>query len=92
MVSSIMILISKEQFLQEHNKLSPSSLQATLTLLNRFKEEKRPLMKDDGWCLDKLRIPFISWLTAMQEKKEKNIGKSKKKEIYNNYPETHYEG
>jgi hypothetical protein len=85
-------LISKEQFLEEHNKLSPSNLQATLALLNRFKEEKRPLMKDDGWCLDKLRIPFISWMTSIQEKKEKGAGKSKKKEIYKNYPETHYEG
>ena len=85
--------ISKEQFLEEHNKLSPSNLQATLTLLNRFKEEKKPLMKDDSWCLDKLRIPFISWLTAMQKESEKkNAGRSKKKEIYKNYPETHYEG
>ena len=85
-----MLLISKEQFLEEHNKLSPANLQATLTLLNRFKEEKRPLMKDDGWCLDKLRIPFISWLTALQEPDEKDSKRSKKKEIYKNYPETHY--
>ena len=89
-----MIFISKEQFLQEHNKLSPSNLQATLAMLDRFKEEKKPLMKDDGWCLDKLRIPFISWLTAMQNEKDKEKLKksSKKKEIYRNYPETHYEG
>ncbi len=85
--------ISKEQFLQEHNKLSPAHLQATLVMLNKFKEEKKPLMKDDNWCLDKLRIPFISWLTAMQNDEEKKSGnKSKKKEIYRNYPETHYEG
>ena len=48
-------------------------------------------MKDDGWCLDKHRIPFISWLTAMQEP-EKKAKKSIKKETYKNYPETHYEG
>ena len=83
--------ISKEQFLQEHNKLSPSNLQATLALLNRFKEEKRPQMKDDNWCLDKLRIPFISWLTAMKETDGKGAKRSRKKEIYRNYPETHYE-
>lgn len=91
MVSSIMILISKEQFLEEHNKLSPSNLQATLALLNRFKEEKRPLMKDDSWCLDKLRIPFISWLTSIQESKNKSIKKSKKGQVFKNYPETHYD-
>jgi len=87
-----MVLISKEQFLEEHNKLSPSNLQATLTMLDRFKEEKKPLIKDDGWCLDKLRIPFISWLTAIKEPDKKASSRSKKKEIYRNYPETHYEG
>jgi hypothetical protein len=85
-------LISKEQFLEEHNKLSPSNLQATMTLLNRFKEEKKPLLQDDGWCLDKHRIPFISWLTAIPKQDEKHSRLSKKKEIFRNYPETHYEG
>jgi len=85
-----MLLISKEKFLEEHNKLSPSGLQATLALLDRFKEEKRPLMKDDGWCLDKLRIPFISWLTALKEPEKKFGKKFQKKEIFKNYPETHY--
>jgi len=84
--------ISKEKFLQEHNKLSPSNLQATLAMLNRFREEKKPLMKDDNWCLDKLRIPFIAWLTTMQEKSNKKGQLSRKKETYKNYPETHYEG
>lgn len=86
-----MIFISKEKFLEEHNKLSPLNLQATLTLLNRFKEEKRPLMKDDSWCLDKLRIPFISWLTALKEPDEKSTEKYKRKQVFKNYPETHYE-
>jgi hypothetical protein len=86
-----MNLISKEQFLKEHNKLSPSNLQATLALLNRFKEEKKPLMKDNEWCLDKHRIPFISWLTSLP-KEEKTNKRSTKKEIFRNYPETHYEG
>ena len=83
--------ISKEQFLQEHNKLSPSNLQATLAMLNRFKEEKKPLLKDNGWCLDKLRIPFISWMTTMQKSAERKSGRLGKKEKYKNYPETHYE-
>ena len=86
-----MVLISKEQFLQEHNKLSPASLQATLILLDRFKEEKKPLMKDDGWCLDKHRIPFISWLTALPEEEKKSQRLSTKKPIFKNYPETHYD-
>lgn len=85
--------ISKEQFLQEHNKLSPSNLRATLAMLDRFREEKKPELRDNNWCLDKLRIPFISWLTAAQQKAEKKkAGRLGKKEIYKNYPETHYEG
>ena len=87
-----MILISKEKFLEEHNKLSPSNLQANLALLNQFKEEKKPLMKDNEWCLDKHRIPFISWLTALPKDDKKSGRKSTKKEIFRNYPETHYEG
>ena len=83
--------ISKEQFLEEHNKLSPTNLQATLTLLNRFKEEKKPLMKNDDWCLDKHRIPFISWLTTLQKPDKDGTRKSRKKEIFKNYPETHYD-
>ena len=84
-------LITKEQFLEEHNKLSPANLQATLTLLERFKEEKKPLMKENDWCLDKHRIPFISWLTALPKENEKHDRLSKKREIFKNYPETHYD-
>ena len=86
-----MVLISKEQFLEEHNKLSPLKLQATLAMLDQFKEEKKPLLKDDGWCLDKLRIPFILWLTSFPEKKAKGAKKSKKDRRFKNYPETHYD-
>lgn len=81
--------MSKEQFLEEHNKLSPENLQATLALLDRFKEEKRPLLKDNGWSVDKLRIPLISWLLAQPAKEEKGRKNKKGKQIFKNYPETH---
>ena len=84
-----MIFISKEQFLQEHNKLSPSNLRATLALLDRFKEEKKPLLKDDAWSIDKLRIPFISWLLALPMAEEKKNKIKKGKQTFRNYPETH---
>lgn len=87
-----MTTISKEQFLEEHNKLSPEKLRATLPLLNRFKEEKRPLLKDDSWSIDKLRIPFISWLLALPTEDKKKTRSKKEKQIFRNYPETHYEG
>ena len=82
--------ISREQFLIEHNKLSPASLQATLVLLDRFKEEKMPLLKDNSWSVDKMRIPFISWMLSLQTI-EKRAGQNKKiKQVFKNYPETHY--
>jgi hypothetical protein len=56
---------NKEQFLEEHNRLSPANLRATILLLSRFKAEKASLFKSDDWPIDKLRRPFIMWLTAL---------------------------
>jgi hypothetical protein len=80
-------MITKEQFLVEHNRLSPPNLQATLALLTRFQEEKKPALKDDGWSVEKLRIPFISWLLALPAAEIKSIEKQEKPK-YRNYPET----
>jgi len=79
-------IMKKEQFLIEHNKLSPANLQATFALLTRFQEEAKPLLKDANWS-HKLRIPFIAWLMALPPGKKKYIRKPKK-QIYRNYPET----
>ncbi|PIV47246.1 hypothetical protein COS21_00960 [bacterium (Candidatus Gribaldobacteria) CG02_land_8_20_14_3_00_41_15] len=56
--------LKKEEFLEEHNRLSPESLRATMPLLSRFKEEKALLFQDDNWSIDKFRRPFILWLTS----------------------------
>jgi hypothetical protein len=86
------IIISKEQFLIEHNKLSPANLKATFALLTKFQQEKKPLLKDAEWS-NKLRIPFMVWLSTgvakSEECKDQN-GNMGKKQIYRNYPETHY--
>ena len=63
--------ITKEDFLTEHNKLSPLNLKATIDLLNLFKEQKRPLLKDNEWSIEKLRIPFITWLLNLKGKEQK---------------------
>jgi len=52
-------------------------LQATMSLLSRFKIEKASLFKDDNWSIDKLRRPFISWLTSLTAEENKNIKKKK---------------
>ncbi len=83
------IMVSKEKFLEEHNKLSPANLQATFALLTKFQEEKKPLLKNNGWSVDKLRIPFISWLLSMPDEKIKRGRAKEKKQIFKNYPETH---
>ncbi len=68
---------TKEEFLSEHNKLSPLNLQATTSLLSRFRIEKTSLFKDDNWSLDKLRRPFVLWLTSLTADERKNIEKKK---------------
>jgi hypothetical protein len=57
--------LNKEEFLEEHNRLSPPNLKATISLLSRFRTEKASLFKDDYWSIDKLRRPFIMWLTSL---------------------------
>jgi len=67
----------KQQFLSQHNKLSPLNLQATIDLLSRFKAEKNMLFKNNDWSLDKLRRPFIMWLTSLSPEEKKEITKNK---------------
>ena len=67
----------KQQFLLEHNKLSPLNLQATTFLLSRFRMEKISLFKDDNWSVDKLRRPFILWLTSLTAEEKENIKEKK---------------
>ncbi len=63
--------LNKEEFLEEHNRLSPDNLRATISLLSRFRVEKASLFKSDDWPIDKLRRPFILWLTALSFDKKK---------------------
>ncbi|PIR02835.1 MAG: hypothetical protein COX88_00260 [Candidatus Nealsonbacteria bacterium CG_4_10_14_0_2_um_filter_35_20] len=66
-------MTKKQQFLLEHNKLSPLNLQATISLLSRFRIEKTSLFKDNDWPIDKLRRPFILWLTSLTADEKENI-------------------
>jgi len=54
-----------EEFLNEHNRLSPSNLQATKEILLRFREEKSTLFAGDDWSLEKIRRPFLEWLGGL---------------------------
>ena len=65
-------MTKKQQFLLEHNKLSPLNLQATESLLSRFRIERASLFKDNNWSVDKLRRPFILWLTSLTSEKREN--------------------
>ena len=64
---------NKEQFLEEHNRLSPINLRATISLLSRFRIEKTSLFKDNDWSIDKLRRPFILWLTSLTFGKKEDM-------------------
>ncbi len=66
--------LKKEEFLEEHNRLSPENLKATTALLSRFRVEKACLFKGDDWSIDRLRRPFVLWLTSLTAQ-EKESGK-----------------
>ena len=70
-------MTKKQQFLLEHNKWSPLNLQATISLLSHIRTEKASLFKDENWSLDKLRRPFILWLTSLTAGEKENIKKKK---------------
>ncbi len=61
----------KEIFLEEHNKLSPDELKVTLFTLSHFKEEKPNLFKKVNWSIEKLRRPFVFWLTSLTKEQRK---------------------
>lgn len=70
-------MTKKQQFLSEHNKLASFDMQATSSLLSHFKIEKASLFKDNDWSIDKLRRPFIFWLTSLTLKEKEDIKKEK---------------
>lgn len=63
--------LKKEEFLEEHNKLSSKDLKATMPLLSRFQIEKASLFNGEGWSIEKMRRPFILWLTSLSWSKKK---------------------
>ena len=82
-------MTKQENFLIEHNKLSSASLQTTIVLLDQFKKEKHTLFKDDAWSVDKLRRPFILWMTSLavvKKKASKDSIKNKDNQRFNTYP------
>ena len=74
-VAFLFKMTKKENFLKEHNKLSPLNLQATMLLLSRFRIEKAKIFKNNDWSIEKLRRPFIFWLTALSTKDKEEIKK-----------------
>jgi hypothetical protein len=71
----------KQQFLSEHNKLSPVNLQATTSLLSRFRIERASLFKEKNWSIEKMRRPFILWLTSLTLKEKEDINKKEKTKV-----------
>ena len=57
--------LNQEEFLEEHNRLSPKNLRTNFASLSLFKAEKPALFHGDDWSVDKLRRPFIIWLIAL---------------------------
>ncbi|OGF28263.1 hypothetical protein A2477_04655 [Candidatus Falkowbacteria bacterium RIFOXYC2_FULL_47_12] len=66
-------MTTKEQFLSEHNRLSPLNLRATIIMLARFKTDKPALFKSSDWPIDKIRRPFILWLTSLTKAQKEEM-------------------
>lgn len=66
-------MTKKQNFLVEHNKLSPLNLHATLVMLTCFRKDKPALFKDNEWSIDKLRRPFLLWLTSFTKEVQEDI-------------------
>jgi hypothetical protein len=69
-------MTTKQEFLLEHNRLSPASLWATEEMLSRFRMEKSSVFKDNDWSVEKLRRPFIIWLTSLSLQEKEKIRNS----------------
>ena len=65
---------AKQQFLIEHNNLAPDHLQVTATVLTRFRQEKPAVFKNCDWDIEKIRRPFIMWLTSFKPGEIKAMG------------------
>ncbi len=76
-----------EEFLIEHNRLSPAHLQATKEILLRFRDEKRALFQDNDWSIEKIRRPFIIWLYSASLDK-KRVRRSNKKSGWIIFPQS----
>ena len=74
-IKVINLHLTKEDFLAEHNKLSGQNLQATVQLMARFEAEKPGICKNGNWCLEKVRRPFIMWLSSLNTKEIKSINR-----------------
>ncbi len=72
-------MTTKEQFLIEHNRLSPLNLRATMNILIRFKTEKPALFKSNDWSINRIRRPFIFWLTSLTEAEKEEMSNMQKK-------------
>jgi len=71
-------MTKKQQFLSEHNRLASLDLQATASMLSLFKVEKASLFKDNNWSIEKLRRPFIFWLTSLTPKEKEEFKRIEK--------------
>jgi hypothetical protein len=91
------IMTTKQQFLLEHNRLSPTAMRATEEMLSRFRMEKAAIFKDEDWSVEKLRRPFILWMTSQSiQEREKNENSNRMElareksmaatHVFNSYP------
>ena len=72
-------MTTKEQFLIKHNSLASLGLKATMEMLACFAAEKPALFKSGDCSIEKIRRPFIFWLTSLTNIQKEKMGYGKEK-------------
>jgi len=71
-------MTTRGQFLIEHNNLSPLNMRATLGMLLFFEIKKPALFISGDYSIEKIRRPFVFWLTSLSDVQRTKMRKSKK--------------
>jgi len=70
-------MTTKEEFLEKHNSLVSADMKVTMEILDCFELEKPALFKGGDYSIDKIRRPFIFWLTSLTNSEKKEMAKLK---------------
>ncbi len=70
-------MTTKEQFIAKHNSLASADMRATTEILDCFIAQKPDLFKTGDYAIEKIRRPFIFWLTSLSSANKQKMNNKK---------------